>query len=162
MKKQKKQNTAYVKEKIDTKLLSKQVSKLIDDAVPKDMHGMLALAVEADDGLVLNKRWKLSAVDKNDYFVVDLYSGEKVYEHIALFSNAVQIIWYLSKPIRKPFLMDRVIYELDQEYYRCLEDIRYYNSKVTKNPELRDLFSIRLGQSKYRLQDIKNEISKIY
>lgn len=162
MKKQKKQNTASNREKIDTKLLSKQVSRLIDDAVPKDMHGMLALAVETDDGLILNKRWKLSAVDRNDYFVVDLYSGEKVYENIALFSNAIQIIWYLGKPITKPFLMDKVIYELDQEYYRCLEDIKYYNSKVTSNPELRDLFDIRLGQSKYRLLDIKKEISKIY
>lgn len=162
MKKQKKQNTALNKEKIDTKLLSKQVSRLIDDAVPKDMHGMLALAVESDDGLVLNKRWKLSAVDKNDYFIIDLYSGEKVYQNIALFSNAIQIIWHLGKPIRKSFLMDKLIYELDQEYYRCLEDIRYYNSKVTKNPELRDLFDIRLGQSRYRLLDIKKEISKIY
>lgn len=162
MKKHKKQNTALGKEKIDTKSLSRQVSKLIDDAIPKDMHGMLALAVEAEDGLILNKRWKLSAVNKNDYFVVDLLTNEKVYENIALFSNAIQIIWHLSKPITRSFMMDKVIYELDQEYYRCLEDIKYYNSKVTKNSELRELFAIRLGQSKYRLLDIKKEISKIY
>lgn len=162
MKNHKKQNTFSNREKIDTKQLSKQVSKLIDDSVPKDLHGMLALSTEASDGLIFNKRWKLSAVDRNDYFIEDLLTREIVYENIALFSNAVRMIWYLSKPIKTPNLIDKVIYELDQEYYRCLEDIKYYSLKVTKNEELRELFEIRLGQSKYRLQDIKKEISKIY
>ena len=162
MKKTKKLDTASLTDKIDTQTLSKQVSKLIDDAVPKNILGLLALGVDDDTGVILAKRYKLSAVDKNDYFIVDLKSGDVIYEHIALLSSALNIIWWLTKPITSPKQKDKMIYELDQEYYRCLEDIRYYKAKTAKDTELKELFNIRLGQAKFRLQDIKTEISKIY
>ena len=162
MKKKKKSDTVSFRDKIDTKALSKQVSELIDDAVPKNILGLLALGVNDDTGVILAKRYRLSAVDKNDYFIVDLNSGDIVYEHIALLSSALNIIWWLSNPITSPRQKDKMIYELDQEYYRCLEDIRYYRAKSAKPTELQELFSIRLGQAKFRLQDIKTEISKIY
>jgi hypothetical protein len=162
MKKTKKLDTVSSRDKIDTKLLSKQVSKLIEESAPKNILGLLALGVNDETGVILGNRWRLSAVDKNDYFIIDLKSGDVVYEHIALLANALNIIWWLSKPITSPKQKDRIIYELDQEYYRCLEDVKYYRAKKAKDPELQELFAIRLGQSKFRLQDIKNEISKIY
>lgn len=162
MKKTKKSDTVSFRDKIDTKALSKQVSELIDESVPKNILGLLALGVNDDTGVILAKRYRLSAVDKNDYFIVDLNSGDVVYEHIALLSSALNIIWWLSNPITSPRQKDKMIYELDQEYYRCLEDIRYYRAKSAKPTELQELFSIRLGQAKFRLQDIKTEISKIY
>lgn len=162
MKKTKKLDTASIRDKIDTSLLTKQVSKLIDDAVPKNILGLLALGVDDATGVILAKRYKLSAVDRNDYFIVDIKSGDIIYEHIALLSSALNIIWWLSNPITSPKQKDKIIYELDQEYYRCLEDIRYYRAKTAKDTELQELFNIRLGQAKFRLQDIKTEISKIY
>jgi hypothetical protein len=138
------------------------VSKLIEEAVPKNIIGLLALAVDDDTGVILAKRYKLSAVDKNDYFIIDIQSGDVIYEHIALLSSALNIVWWLTKPITSPKQKDKIIYELDQEYYRCLEDIRYYREKTAKDTELQDLFNIRLSQAKFRLQDIKTEISKIY
>lgn len=163
MKKHNKSRTHYSKDKkIDSRMLSQQVSKLLEDSVPKNILGMLATAKELADGILIADRWKLSAVNKNDYFILDIRSGDKIYENIALFSNAVKMIWYLSKPIRTASPMDQVIFALDQEYYRCLEDIKHYMARRTDNKELGELFSIRLEQSKYRLQDIKTEISKIY
>jgi hypothetical protein len=163
MKKNNKQHTNYSRDKkIDPKLLSQQVSKLLEDSVPKNILGMLATATELEDGILIDNRWKLSAVDRNDYYILDTRTGDKVYKNIALFANAVQIIWYLTKPIRTSAPMDKVLFELDQEYYRCLEDIKHYMGRTTANKELGELFSIRLEQSKYRLQDIKTEISKIY
>lgn len=162
MKKTKKSDTVSFRDKIDTKALSKQVSELIDESVPKNILGLLAMGVNDGTGVILAKRYRLSAVGKNDYFVIDLNSGDTVYEHIALLSSALNIIWWLSNPITSSRQKDKMIYELDQEYYRCLEDIRYYRVKAAKPNELQELFSIRLGQARFRLQDIKTEISKIY
>lgn len=163
MKKHNKSHTPYLKDKkLDPQMLSQQVAKLIEDSVPKNILGMLATARELSDCIVITDRWKLGVVDKNDYFIQDLRSGDKVYENIALFSNAVNMIWYLTRPIRTARPMDQVIFALDQEYYRCLEDVKHYMTRRTDNRELSELFSIRLEQSRYRLQDIKTEISKIY
>lgn len=163
MKKHNKSRTPYLKDKkLDPQMLSQQVAKLLEDSVPKNILGMLATARELSDCIVITDRWKLGVVDKNDYFIQDLRSGDKVYENIALFSNAVNMIWYLTRPIRTARPMDQVIFALDQEYYRCLEDVKHYMTRRTDNRELSELFSIRLEQSRYRLQDIKTEISKIY
>lgn len=163
MKKHNKSRTPYLKDKkLDPQMLSQQVAKLLEDSVPKNILGMLATARELSDCIVITDRWKLGVVDKNDYFIQDLRSGDKVYENIALFSNAVNMIWYLTRPVRTARPMDQVIFALDQEYYRCLEDVKHYMTRRTDNRELSELFSIRLEQSRYRLQDIKTEISKIY
>lgn len=160
--KKKKSYTNSSKDKIDTKRLSKQVAQLLNDSAPKDIMGMLALARELDDGLLFEYRWKLGVIDRNDYYIEDTRSNTIVYDHIALFENAVKMVWYLTKPIKTPCPVDKIIYTLDQEYYRCMEDIKHYRARKTENLELRDLFTMRLEQSMYRLHDIKTEISKIY
>jgi hypothetical protein len=123
---------------------------------------MLASAHETEDSLIFNNRYHLGASGPNDYYIYDAYLQEYTYKNIALFSSAVKMLWYINRPSGMTTSHDKTIYSLDQEYYRCLEDIRFFKSKIVSIPEDREFYAHRLSQSKYRLEDIKTEISKIY
>lgn len=162
MKTHKKYPTSFSKDKQDSKAYSNKIKDLIQDTLPKTIHGMLAAATETNENIVFYNRWYLGAHGKNNYYVYDSYSKEYSYQNIALFSTAVRLLWCLAKPYGRHIITDKVIYALDQEYFRCLEDIKFFKSKIaskTSNPEL---YINRLSQAKFRLDDIKTEISKIY
>lgn len=162
MKTPKKYPTAFSKDKQDSKKYSNKIKDLIQDTLPKNIHGMLASAVETNENIIFYNRWYLGATSKNNYYIYDSYLKEYIYQHIALFSTAVRLLWCLAKPYGRHVTNSKIIYMLDQEYFRCLEDIKFFKTKIgskTSNPEL---FVNRLSQAKFRLDDIKTEISKIY
>ena len=162
MKKHKQSNTAYIKDKREVNKLSDKIAKLLEDSVPKNLLGMLATAKENEDSLTFYDRWQLIVHGKNDYAIYDKKFGDIVYNHIALFSSVVNIIFHLNNKITGPSPLDKTFYELDQEYYRCLEDIKFYRAKKkTKDTELSTLFSIRLIDRHQRLEDVKMKLSKL-
>lgn len=162
MKKTKQSNIAYTKDKREVNKLSDKIAKLLEDSVPKNILGMLATAKETENSLIFYDRWQLIIHGKNDYAIYDNKFGEIIYDHIALFSNLVNIIFHLNNKITGPSPLDKTFYELDQEYYRCLEDIKFYRAKKkTKDNELLTLFSIRLIDSHQRLEDVKMKLSKL-
>lgn len=152
-------STHYTPNNVDAAKISHKIGSLLDDAVPKTILGMLSTAEEQEDGLIFYKRWKLQAVDKHDYSVIDTYSKNIVYEHVALLISALHIIFYLNKSTAK----DKSIYLLDQEYYRCLENIKQFKHKAKdKDLNRKLMFSSRLQHSYYKLEEIKTQLSKIY
>lgn len=162
MKKPKKSPTVSLRDKQTSVAYSNKIKDLINDTLPKNILGMLASANERENSLIFSNRWQLIPHGKNDYAIFDLYTGETAYEHIALFSSAVKILWFIDQPLGKAVNTDRVIYSLDQEYYRCLKDIKFFKSKLASKTEKYELYEDRLSQFRYRLEDIKTEISKIY
>lgn len=162
MKKTTKYFTASLNDKLDSNKYSIKFKELISESLPNNIHGMLASATEHNDTLVFFKRWHLGASGKNDYYIYDSASGEFAYKNIALLSSAVKMLWYMNKPFGRSVCTDRIIYSLDQEYFRCLEDIKFFKSKISSKPENLELYQHRLSQSRHRLDDIKTEISKIY
>ena len=112
--------------KVEAAKISHKIGSLLNDAVPKTILGMLSTAEELEDGLVFFKRWKLQLVDKNDYSVVDLYTNNTVYEHVSLLISALHIIFYVNKAPNYATARDKLIYSLDQEYFRCLENIKQF------------------------------------
>lgn len=135
----------------------------MDTVMPKNILGMLLLAEDRENSLVFYKRWELQIVGKNDYAVFDLYTKEVIYSHVSLLISALHIIFNLNKPNELAGVADQHIYSLDQEYYRCMENIKFFKLKCkTKDPERLMLFSSRLQDCYYRLDDIKTRLSKIY
>lgn len=123
---------------------------------------MLATAKEKEQTLIFYERWSLVIHGKNNYDIYDLYTRETVYKHIALFSSALNIVFALNKGIVKSAPSDILIYELDQEYFRCLENIKFYKQKTsTATNDLLPLFAARLTDDRARLQEIKTKLSKI-
>lgn len=163
MKIQKQWSTNYTPNNLDAAKISHKISSLLDNAVPKNMLGMLSTAEEHEDGLVFYKRWKLQLVDKHDYSIVDLYSKTTVYEHVALLISALHIIFYVNKSPNYASARDKLIYSLDQEYFRCLENIKQFKRKsLTADTDRHLMFSSRLQHSYYKLEEIKTQLSKIY
>jgi hypothetical protein len=133
---------------------------MLDDAIPKNILGMLSLAEDKENALVFYKRWALIVNAKNNYSVFDLLSREEVYSGISLLISAMHIIYHLHN---SRACKDQFIYKVDQEYLRCLENIRQYKKKMlTSDFERCLLFSSRLQDSYYRLGEIKTRLSKIY
>jgi hypothetical protein len=65
--------------------------------------------------------------------------------------------------VHKSSPQEDLIYELDQEYFRCLENIKFYRQKMNSvNPELIPLFADRLTDAKARLEETKTKLSKTY
>lgn len=162
MKKPKKLATVFTGDKRDSARYLNKIRDLIRPALPRNILGMLASAQEQGNHLVFNKRWCLGAEGKNNYYIYDLRSGEIEYKNIALFSSAIKILWHLNRSQKHRNFADRLIYSLDQKYYRCLEDIKFFKSKISKKSDKNELYVHRLSAAKQRLLDIKNEISKIY
>ncbi len=163
MKKTKQLPTSYSLGNVDTAKLSRKVGSMLESAIPKNILGMLSLAEDKDNGLLFYKRWMLLPKAKHNYSVYDLWTKEEVYQNVSLLISALHIIYYLNKPIVTPNLKDQQIYLADQEYFRCLEKIRYFKAKLaTKDTDNFLLFSAKLQDSFYRLDEIKTRLSKIY
>lgn len=163
MKKQKQLLTNYSTSNNDSSFLLKKVNNLLGDSVPKTILGMIALCKYSDYGILFYERWLLIPHAKHNYDIFDGYTQQTIYSNISLFSSALHIIYYLNKKVSHSCPKDKVIYALDQEYYRCLDEIRFYQNKVTgavnQNTEM---FAIKLVDKQHRLHEIKTRLSKSY
>jgi hypothetical protein len=163
MKIQKKLATSYTTNNLDAAKISHKIGSLLDNAVPKTILGMISTAEEQEDGLVFYKRWKLQPIEKHNYSVVDLYSNTAVYQNISLLISALHIIFSVNKSPNYASAKDKAIYLLDQEYFRCLENIRQFkHKKITSDLDRYLMFTSRLEDSYYKLEEIKTQLSKIY
>ena len=163
MKKNKQLSTNYSVDKKGADRLSSKVAAMLDDAIPSNILGMLVTMKEQERSLVFYDRYSLTVHKKNDYSVIDLYTKDVVFDNIALFVSALHIIFCLNKGVHKSAPKEDMIYELDQEYFRCLENIKFYRQKMNSvNPELIPLFADRLSDAKARLEETKNKLSKTY
>lgn len=159
----KQSHTNYTQGNLDASKMSHKIGSLLDDAIPKTILGMLSTVEELEHGLLFYKRWELVAVDKHDYAIVDRLTKSTVYEHISLLKSALHMIYHLDKAAKVLKSNDRLIYALDQQYFRCLENIKLYRKKLTTADLDRSLmFSSRLQDSYYKLDEIKTQLSKIY
>ena len=163
MKKHKQLSTNYSVDKRGATKLSSKVAAMLDDALPTNILGMLVTMKEQEQCLVFYDRYKLTVRNKNDYSIVDLRSNDIVFDKIALFSSALHIIFALNKGVHRSAPKEDMIYELDQEYFRCLENIKFYRQKMNSvNSELIPLFADRLTDAKARLEETKTKLSKTY
>lgn len=163
MKKHKQLSTNYSVDKRGATKLSSKVAAMLDDALPTNILGMLVTMKEQEQCLVFYDRYKLTVRNKNDYSIVDLRSSDIVFDKIALFSSALHIIFALNKGVHRSAPKEDMIYELDQEYFRCLENIKFYRQKMNSvNSELVPLFADRLTDAKARLEETKTKLSKTY
>jgi hypothetical protein len=163
MKKQKRSVTNYSTSKVDVNRLRQKVGGMLEDSVPKNILGMLATLEDAGDSLIFYKRWKLVPVEKNNYEIIDLRSNETVYSTISLFISAMYMIYHMNKTVAYPCPKEQLIYGVDQEYYRCMENIRFYAKRSnTKDIDKLELYSARIQDSYYKLDEIKTRLSKIY
>lgn len=163
MKKQKRSATNYSTSNIDITRLQKKVGSMLDSSIPKNILGMLATVEDTGDSLIFYKRWKLVPVEKNNYEIIDLRTDETVYSTISLFTSAMYMIYHMHKQTAYPCPKEQLIYGVDQEYYRCMENIRFYAKKSsTKDIDKLELYSARIQDSYYKLDEIKTRLSKIY
>lgn len=159
----KQSHTNYTPDKLDASKISHKIGSLIDDAVPKTILGMISTVEELEHGLLFYKRWELQPINKHDYAIFDRVSKSIIYEHISLFRSALHIIYHLNKSSRVTASNEKLIYALDQQYFRCLENIKLYKKKVvTADLDRSLMFSSRLQDSYYKLEEIKTQLSKIY
>ena len=163
MKKNKQLSTNYSVDKKSADRLSSKVAAMLDDAIPTNILGMLVTMKEQERSLVFYDRYSLNVHKKNDYSITDLYTKDTVYDNIALFSSALHIIFALHKGVHTSSPKEDMIYELDQEYFRCLENIKFYRQKMNSvDSELIPLFADRLSDAKARLEETKTKLSKTY
>ena len=162
MKKQKQLFINYTPDERDAIRLSKKFTELLEDAIPDNIIGMIATAREKSDSLIFYNRFKLQAIERNNYEIVDMVSHRLVYSKIALFLSALYIIYHLNTPVFHSAPKDKLIYDLDQEYYRCMENIKFYLLKTKNKNNLWELYDIKLSQNRQRLGEIKTLLSKIY
>lgn len=163
MKIRKQSHINYTRDNLDASKISHKISLLIDDAVPKSILGMVSTVEELEHGLLFYKRWELQPINKHDYAIFDRFSKNTIYEHISLFRSALHIIYNLNKASKMSRSNDKLIYALDQQYFRCLENIKLYKKKIpTADLERSLMFTSRLQDSYYKLEEIKTQLSKIY
>jgi len=162
MKKQTQSHTSYSVN--NTVKIAKKFSTLLEDAIPKNVLGMLVTckSLEESNCILFYDRWELIPVDKYNYDIRDALTGNTIYEGVALFSSALNIIFHLNKRITTPCPVDQIIYNLDKEYIRCLEQIKFYKQKINSSVDNYELFAIKLSDKHHRLADIKTQLSKIY
>ena len=155
--------TDYSVDKQEATRLSFKVSQLLDDAMPNNIMGMIASAQEHNNSIVFYNRWELQPVEKNNYVIFDRYTKEPAFEHISLFVSALHIIWHLYKSSKQLQSNEQLIYQTDQEYYRCVENIKFYKRKAaTVSFEDLPIFLSKLDDSRLRLKEIKTILSKLY
>ena len=99
MKNRKQSSTVYPKDKVSVASLSSRMSNLIEGAIPDNLMGMLVTAKELEKSVLFYDRWQLIVREKYNYDIFDNRAGEIIYDEIALFSNAVKIIYHLNKKI---------------------------------------------------------------
>lgn len=163
MKKTKQLSTNYSVDKKSATKLSSKVASMLDEAIPSNILGMLVTMKELDRSLIFYDRYSLDVHNKNDYSITDLYTKDVIFDNVALFSSALHIIFALNKGSYKSVPKEKLIYELDQEYFRCLENIKFYRQKMNSvNTELIPLFADRLSDAKARLIETKTKLSKTY
>ena len=163
MKKQKQLVTSYSTSNVDITRLRQKVGDMLESSIPKNILGMLATLEDAGESLILYKRWKLVPVEKNNYQIIDLRSNETVYSTISLFTSAMYMIYHMNKTVAYPCPKEQLIYGVDQEYYRCMENIRFYAKRSsTKDMDKLELYSARIQENYCRLEEIKTRLSKIY
>ena len=163
MKKQKQSVTNSLVSKQDENKLLTKVTKLLEDSIPKNILGMMATAKEQEKSMLFYDRYSLVPHSKNNYEIRDTYTKEAVYSNIALFKSAINMIYCLKNGTVKSGPKDKIIYELDQEYFRCMENIKFYKQKISSvDNEILPLFLARLTDSRVRLQEIKTRLSKVY
>lgn len=162
MKARKQSSTAYPQDKQSVQQLSTKVADLLQESVPNDILGMLATARTDRQQLVFYNRWQLVIHSKNDYEIYDIKQREIIYSHVTLLSSAVKIIFQLNRSSARELLKHKMIYELDQEYYRCIEKIQFYREKMkTNNKDLHSLFAMRYSDRQLKLAEIKHRLSKL-
>lgn len=155
--------TNYSVDKKEATRLSSKVSALLDDAMPRNIMGMLATAVEAENSIIFYNRWELEPVGKNDYRIFDKFLKDYRFEHISLFVSALHIIWHLHKASKQQASNEALIYQTDQEYFRCVENVKFYKKKAqTVNFEDLPILLSKLDDSRLRLKEIKTILSKLY
>lgn len=153
----------YSIDKKEATRLSSKVAQLLDDATPRNIMGMIATAKETNNSIIFYNRWELMPVEKNNYTVFDRFTKEAVFKHVSLFVSALHIIWHLHRSARFLASSEAVIYRTDQEYYRCVENIKFYKKKVaTVEFDNVPVFLAKLEDSRLRLKEIKSILSKIY
>lgn len=163
MKKTKQLSTSYSVDKKGATKLSSKVAAMLDDAIPTNILGMLVTMKEHEKSLVFYDTYSLHVRSKNDYSIIDLRSSDVIFDKIALFSSALHIVFSLHNGIHRSSPKEDMIYELDQEYFRCLENIKFYRQKMNSvNAELIPLFADRLTDAKARLVETKIKLSKTY
>ena len=148
----------------NTVKIAKKFSNLLEDAIPKNVLGMLITckSLEKNNSVLFYDRWELIPIDKYNYDIRDFASGYTVYSGVALFSSALNIIFHLNRKITTSCPKDKIIYNLDKEYFRCLEQIKFYKQKINSDTDNYELFAIKLSDKHHRLADIKTQLSKIY
>ena len=155
--------TDYSVDKKEATRLSSKVSLLLDDAMPRNIMGMLATAQETKNSIIFYNRWELEPVDKNDYRIFDRFLKEYKFEHISLFLSALHIIWHLYKASKQQASNESLIYQTDQEYFRCVENIKFHKKKAqTVSSEDLPILLSKLDDSRLRLKEIKTILSKLY
>lgn len=162
MKKQKLLLTDYSVSNNNSDYLLKKVNNLLGDSVPRTILGMVALCRYSDLGILFYNRWLLILHEKHNYEIFDGYTQQIIYKNISLFSSALHIIYHLNKKITYSSPKDQIIYALDQEYYRCLDEIKFYQKKVSDNNYNKEMFAIKLLDKQHRLVEIKTRLSKSY
>jgi len=163
MKKKKQLFINYTPDEKDANKLSKKFLELLDQSIPNNILGMLATAKEKSDTFIFYNRFILTVHEKNNYEIIDATLKKSIYSNIALFTSALYIIYYLGKPLIYHTPKDKLIYDLDQEYYRCMENIKFYLKKIKiLDSEFKELYEIKLSSNRYRLDEIKTLLSKLY
>lgn len=162
MKKQKQYRTNYFLDKHDIVNINKKINNLLEDSIPNTILVMLGQGVETKTGVKFYNRYTLIPLAKNNYTVYDESNKSSVFDHIALFDSAVKIIYYLNQHVSTPCPTYKVIYDLDQEYFRCLEDIKFYKERMDKSKNNQELYSIKLLDKHQKLNYIKQRLSKVY
>ena len=164
MTKQNKLFTNFSKNNNEQHLLSK-IDKMLGNAIPNNVMGMLATVKESEDSrsLIFYDRYFLTPNGKNDYDIYDSVTKDILFRHVALLASAIHIIYCVHKKIMNSGPKEYQIYALDQQYYRCVEDVRHYKYRL-KNSTDDDsiIFSSRLSNSQFKMQEIKEQLSKIF
>lgn len=148
----------------DEERLLGKFGQLLDNAVPKNILGMLATAKILNNGsIVFFDRFHLNIVDKNNYNIYDTKIDDTKYTNISLFLSAVNMIYAMHKNI---FFMsapkESVIYNLDQEYGRCLWNTKFFKYKLGKaTNEKMPIYADKLTDSRLRLRELKTKIFKV-
>lgn len=148
--------------KTESYLLSK-MSSLLEQSIPNDISGMLALAKYTENAIVFYDRYHLKTVEPSDYLIYDSVLGYNIYENIALFASAVHIIYNVKKNKVNSSHVDKQIYTQDQKYFRCIQNIKFYKHALkTAKDEREAILANRLENDLVRLHEIKNELFKIF
>lgn len=164
MMKQKQLPINSVKNTNDESRVLKKLDGIISDSMPKGILGMLLTATESADGkeMIFANRYHLITVEKNYYDIYDSRSDAIIFPHVALLANAVNIIYNVNKT-QYNSAKEFMIYALDQQYYRCVEDIKHYKHKIKiADCDRAIMFSARLTNSQFRLDELKMQLSKIF